>query len=205
MDTGTVTATEPGRETQPGRQTQTGRETQPSRQTQPGAETGTAADTEIGPPPDSTGTAALFPGMNPLRYADVARFLIVNPVARRRLAEADRRLGYSVLDRLEAAEDDYSEAAQVAFMLTCVALAEWAAAELGVQVRAAAGPSFGGKPLAAFCGALPFEDAVWMTAELARCMEEFFATEHQDVVTHSFVRVGAEQLAEIQEELDVRR
>ncbi|WP_371476515.1 ACP S-malonyltransferase [Kitasatospora sp. NBC_00315] len=150
-----------------------------------------------------TGTAALFPGMNPVKYADLARFLIVNPVARRRLSEADRRLGHSVLDGLESAEDDYSEDAQVAFMLTCVALAEWAVAELGLEVTAGVGPSFGGKPLAVFCGSLPFEDAVWMTAELSHCMDEFFATECHDVVTHSFVRVDGEQLAEIQDELDV--
>nr|WSY54842.1 ACP S-malonyltransferase [Streptomyces sp. NBC_00886] len=147
-------------------------------------------------------TAALFPGMNPVRHADVARFMVVNPVARRLLAEADRRLGHSVLDGLESAEGDYSAPAQVAFMVSCVALAEWARTELGVEPTAAVGPSFGAKPLAAFCGSLPFEDAVWMTAELARCTDEFFATECQDVVTHSFVRITAAQLVEIQAELD---
>ncbi|MGQ4416099.1 ACP S-malonyltransferase [Streptomyces sp. SAS_269] len=151
---------------------------------------------------ERTGTAAVFPGMNPVRYADLARFLVVNPVARRLLAEADHRLGHSVLDGLESAEGDYSEHAQVAFMVTCVALAEWARTELGVEADAVAGPSFGGKPLTAFSGSLPFEDAVWMTAELARCMDEFFATQCQDVVTHSFVRITAGQLEEIRTELD---
>lgn len=147
-------------------------------------------------------TAALFPGMNPVGHADLARFLVVNPVARRLLAEADRRLGRSVLDGLEGARGDYSEDAQVAFMVTCVALAEWARTELGVEARAAVGPSFGGKPLSVFCGSLPFEDAVWMTAALARCTDEFFATEYRDVVTHSFVRISAGQLEEILAELD---
>ncbi|WP_460106066.1 ACP S-malonyltransferase [Streptomyces sp. YKOK-J1] len=151
---------------------------------------------------ERTGTAVVFPGMNPVRYADLARFLVVNPVARRLLAEADHRLGHSVLDGLEHAEGDYSEHAQVAFMVTCVALAEWARTELGVEADAAVGPSFGGKPLTAFSGSLPFGDAVWMTAELARCMDEFFATQCQDVVTHSFVRITAGQLEEIRTELD---
>ncbi|MGW0286099.1 ACP S-malonyltransferase [Streptomyces sp. NPDC003236] len=151
---------------------------------------------------ERTGTAVVFPGMNPVRYADLARFLVVNPVARRLLAEADHRLGHSVLDGLEHAEGDYSEHAQVAFMVTCVALAEWARTELGVEADAAVGPSFGGKPLTAFSGSLPFGDAVWMTAELARCMDEFFANQCQDVVTHSFVRITAGQLEEIRTELD---
>ncbi|NKZ08314.1 ACP S-malonyltransferase [Actinomadura latina] len=150
------------------------------------------------------GTAVLFPGMGPTRYADVARFMVVNPVARGLLARADRRLGHSVLDELEAAEGDYSESAQVAFMVACVALAEWARTEHGAEASACVGPSFGGKPLSVFCGSLPFEDAVWMTAALAGCMARFFATECRDVVTHSFVRVSGEQLAEILGDLDAR-
>src|SRR4051794_21521420 len=134
-------------------------------------------------------TAVLFPGMGPVPFAEVSRFMLVHPAARRLLARADRRLGYPVVDRLETAEGDYSEAAQVAFMVNCLALAEWARDELGVEAVAGVGPSFGVKALAAFSGALPFEDAVWMVAALARCMDEFFATECRDIVTHSFVRV----------------
>jgi [acyl-carrier-protein] S-malonyltransferase len=142
--------------------------------------------------------------MGPTRFADVGKFLLTNPVAGRLVAAADARLGYPLLDRFADAEGDYSEYAQVGFMVSCLALAQWAGDELGVRPEVCAGPSFGGKPLAAFVGSLPFAEAVWMTARLARCMAEFFATEHRDVVTQSFVRTPARQLGEVLAELDRR-
>lgn len=151
-----------------------------------------------------SGTAVVFPGMSPVQFSDLGRFLLINPAARRLVAAADRRLGYRLTDSFRDAGGDYSEYAQVSFMVSCLALAEWAQTELGVEAEACAGPSFGEKPLAAYVGALPFEDAVWMTARLARCMEEYFATEHRDVVTHSFVRVPAERRDEILAELAER-
>jgi malonyl CoA-acyl carrier protein transacylase len=150
------------------------------------------------------GTALAFPGMSPSRYADLGRFLLVNPFARRLVRAADERLGYPLLDRFRDADGDYSEYAQVAFLVTCLALAEWAGAELGVRPDVCTGPSFGEKPLAAYAGCLPLPDAVGMTAALARCMAEFFATEHTDVVTHSFVRTPGERLAELLAELEGR-
>src|SRR5262245_22818796 len=150
------------------------------------------------------GTAIVFPGMGPVRFADLGKFLLINPIARRLVAVADARLGYSLVDRLRETDGDYSEYAQVAFMVSCVALAEWAQDELGVKPDLCAGPSFGEDLLTAFAGCLPFPDAVWMTARLARCTAEFFRTEHSDVVTFSFVRTPADGLAEALAELDER-
>ena len=45
-------------------------------------------------------------------------------------------------------------------------------------------------------------DAVWMTAQLARCMDEYFAEEHTDVVTLSFTRTPEDKLREVLRELD---
>ena len=150
---------------------------------------------------DRTGTAFVFPGMSPIRFADVGKFLLIDSRARRLVAGADERLGYSLVDRLRTTEGDYTEYSQVAFLVTCLALAEWAERELGVEPEVCAGPSFGEKPLAAYTGALSFSDAVWMTARLARCLEEYFATAHRDVVTHSFARTPEPQLAEVLAEL----
>lgn len=141
-------------------------------------------------------TAMVFPGMAPIRFADIGKFLILNPVARDLVAEADDRLGYSLLNRMRENDSAYSEYAQVGFFVSCVALARWAERELGVEPTVATGPSFGEKPLTAYVDALPFADAVWLTAGMARCLEEYFATEHTDVVTHSFVRVPRETVAE---------
>jgi len=136
--------------------------------------------------PPNEGTAVVFPGMGPTKFADLGRLMLLNPHARRLSAAADARLGYVLADRFAAAEGDYSEYAQVSFFVVCLALAEWAKDELGIEPVACAGPSFGEKPAAVHVGSLSFEDGVWMTARIARCLEEYFAVEHQDVVTHSF-------------------
>jgi [acyl-carrier-protein] S-malonyltransferase len=142
-------------------------------------------------------TAMVFPGMGPARYADSARFMVINPVARRLFAAADRALGWRVADRYRDSGADYSVAAQVAFLVNCLALAEWARDTLGVEADFCAGPSFGLKAATAFSGALPFEETVRMTAALARCTEDYFATEHTDVVTCSFVRTPEADLRKI--------
>jgi [acyl-carrier-protein] S-malonyltransferase len=139
-------------------------------------------------------TAMVFPGMAPVRFADIGKFLILDPVARELVAEADDRLGYSLLNRMREDDADYTEYAQVGFFVACVALARWAERELGVEPTVVTGPSFGEKPLAAYVGSLSFADAVSLTAGMARCLVEYFAREHRDVVTHSFVRVPRETL-----------
>jgi malonyl CoA-acyl carrier protein transacylase len=151
----------------------------------------------------ATRTAVVFPGMGPTRFAEVGKFLLISPVARQ-LVAADARLGYSLMDRFRADEGDYSEYAQVGFFVACLALARWAEDELGVRPDVCVGPSFGEKPATVYAGSLSFADAVWLTARLARCLEEYFATERQDVVTHSFVRVPGDGLREVLAELSAR-
>ena len=150
------------------------------------------------------GTAMVFPGMGPCHFADIGKFMLINPFARTLVAQASARLGYSLIERFRDAEGDYSEYAQVAFMVTCLAAAQWAEHELGVAAEVCTGPSFGGKPAAAYARSLPVEDAVWMTARLARCMDEFFAREYRDAVTHSFLRTPGDRLLAILAELEGR-
>ncbi|MBB6351437.1 ACP S-malonyltransferase [Nonomuraea muscovyensis] len=149
-------------------------------------------------------TAIVFPGMGPTRYGEAAAFMRDDPVARELFARAADALGYPLAERFTASEDDYSEAAQVAFLVNCLALAAWAERELGVRADLCAGPSFGGKAAAAYSGAVDFETAVRMTAEIARRTEEYFAVAHPGIVTHSFVRVAEPRLTEILDELDRR-
>jgi [acyl-carrier-protein] S-malonyltransferase len=149
-------------------------------------------------------TAMVFPGMGPTRFPDLGRFLLLNAFTRELLPAADEALGYSLFDRFRESGEDYSEAAQVAFMVACTALARWAQAELDAEPVVCTGPSFGEKPLIGFCGALDFPDAVRMTAGLARCTAEYFAVEHRDVVTQSFVRAPEEGLRELLAGMDER-
>ena len=149
-------------------------------------------------------SALVFPGMGPTRFSDTGRFMVANPVARRLLRRASEVLGYDVTARFADAGDDgddYSEAAQVAFFVVCLALAEWARDELGITPGIAAGPSFGAKTVTAFTGALSFEDGVRLTAALATTIKEYIATEHADVVTVSCVRASMDRLGPILAEL----
>jgi [acyl-carrier-protein] S-malonyltransferase len=148
------------------------------------------------------GAAIVFPGMGPSRFADASKFMLINAFARRLVARADKVLGYSLVDRYREADGDYSEYAQVAFLVNCLALAQWAEETLDARPGFLAGPSFGGKAAAVHSGALSFDDAVWMTAQWARCLDDYFATEHRDVVTHSFIRTPQEQLAQVLAEMD---
>lgn len=142
-------------------------------------------------------TALVFPGMGPSSFEAVGKFLVLDPFARRRIAEADKALGYSLLDRFYAAGSDYSEPTQVAFLVNSMALADRVAAEDGLRPDFCTGPSFGQKAATAYVGAADFGDVVRLTAELARCEEEYFATEYSDVVTQSCVRVPEEKLTEL--------
>ncbi|MFD9909380.1 ACP S-malonyltransferase [Streptomyces sp. NPDC059063] len=154
-------------------------------------------------------SAIVFPGIGPTPFADLARFLVVHPVARRFVAEADRALGYSLIDRCretEARSDQgaFPEPMRLAFLVSYLALAEYAVTEHEVEPVACAGASFGGIPAAVRSGALPFSEAVTMAAAWGRRVDAYFAREHGDIVAQSFARVPPERLAEIRAELDAR-
>ncbi|WP_424217626.1 ACP S-malonyltransferase (plasmid) [Streptomyces sp. BI20] len=147
-------------------------------------------------------TALAFPGMGPVPFAEVGRFMVANRYARELVAEADEALGHSLVDAFREAEGDYSEAAQVAFLINCLAAARWARDHLDVDPDLVTGASFGEKAVLAHTGSLGVADTVLLTAGIARCLEEYFAEEHRDIVTLSFVRAPDEGLAELRAELD---
>lgn len=151
-----------------------------------------------------TGTAAIFPGIGPSTFKDVAKFMVINPAARSLVEQADEVLGYSLVDSYREAEGEYSDVARVAFLINCLALAAWSEEEYGIQPEFCAGPSFGGTPAAVYSGALSLSDAVWLTAEWGRCLREYFAREYQDVVTQSVARTSEEKIQEVLAELDER-
>ncbi|NJP66745.1 ACP S-malonyltransferase [Streptomyces sp. ventii] len=142
--------------------------------------------------------------MGPHQYSDVARFMLVDRHARELCRTADDVLGYRLTDRYRDSDDPYSEYAQVAFLVNCLALARLAEEQHGVDPIACTGASFGEKTVAAYTGALTVADAIDMTARTARCVAEYFRTAHQDVVTHSFLRTPKARLAELLAELDGR-
>ncbi|MGW7256836.1 ACP S-malonyltransferase [Streptomyces sp. NPDC054834] len=150
-----------------------------------------------------TKTALVFPGMGPAPFAEVGKFMLVNPFARKLVAEADDALGHSLFRVFREAEGDYSVPAQVAFFVNCLALAQWAEAEFGLDPSYVIGPSFGGKATAVRSGALSFADGVRLTERFAHCLDAFFAEEYpEEVATQSFARTPRDRLDEILAELD---
>ncbi|NLU81022.1 ACP S-malonyltransferase [Micromonospora sp. HNM0581] len=147
-------------------------------------------------------SAIVFPGMGPCDFTDVAKFMLVDRDARELLATASGALDYDLFARYRDSDSDYSEYAQVAFLVNCVALARWAERRVDLRPDLVAGPSFGGKAAAVYSGALDFAEAVRMTARLSRIETEYFAAEQRGVVTMSFVRTPQDRLREILAELD---
>ena len=141
--------------------------------------------------------AVVFPGMGPSKFADVGRFMTVSPFARRRLAEADAALGYSLLEELRSGPDEYSAAQQIAFLVNSVAMADWMEKSLDFRPDVCVGSSFGERAAVAYSGAMPFADVVRLTAELARCELEYFQEEHRDLVSQLVVRTPSERLADV--------
>ncbi|MET0235081.1 MAG: ACP S-malonyltransferase [Kibdelosporangium sp.] len=150
---------------------------------------------------NTSATAMVFPGMGPSRFEDMAKFMLINQFSRKLLAEADKVLGYSLFDAYRDGQGEYNEHAQVAFVVNCLAFAQWAEDTIGVQPDLITGPSFGGRASAAYSGSVSFAEVVWLTSKLAKVMDEYFATEHPDIVTHSFVRTPVPELAKIRDEL----
>lgn len=142
-------------------------------------------------------TGIVFPGMGPAGYAELGKFMATDPGARRLRRTADEVLGYSLMDRYRDAGADYSEYSQVAFLICCLALSEHADELAGSKPLACAGPSFGAKTAIAYSGALSFGETVLLTARLARCEEEYFLTEYQDVITQSVARTPWPALRDI--------
>lgn len=143
--------------------------------------------------------------MGPSGYADLGKFIVSNPYARRLRRTADEVLGYSLMDRYRESGADYSEYSQVAFLISCLALIEQAGDELDGEPVACAGPSFGAKTAVAYAGVLSCAETILLTARLARCEEEYFRSAHRDVVTQSVARTPEDVLQEILDAMTGRR
>jgi [acyl-carrier-protein] S-malonyltransferase len=141
--------------------------------------------------------AIVFPGMGPTGYAELAKFMMVSPQARRLREVADSVLDYRLMDEYRRVGEGYSEVSQVAFLISCFALADWAREELGLAPDLCSGASFGEKVAVAYAGALTFSDTVRLTVRLARAEEAYFRLEHRDVVTQSVARTPEQSLREI--------
>jgi [acyl-carrier-protein] S-malonyltransferase len=155
-------------------------------------------------PPAGGGTAIVFPGMAASSYADIGRFMVLDRYVRPRVRAADLALGESLLAGFRAEAQDFGPFAQVAFLVNSLALADRAAAELGMVPDVCVGPSFGQRAATVYTGALSFAEAVCLTVELARCEADYFASLPEDLVTQCFVRVPPEVVSSLLDSLSAR-
>ncbi|MFG1646564.1 ACP S-malonyltransferase [Amycolatopsis sp. NPDC049252] len=137
---------------------------------------------------DNPADAVLFPGMGPARAAELGRFLVVDPRARRLLGVAERALGRSLLDPLAREGEEYTEHTQIAFVLASLALAERAEAEHGLTPVAVGGASFGQRAAVGRGGALALDELVRLVDAVARVERAYFTTAHQDLVSQFVYR-----------------
>ncbi|GAA2778320.1 ACP S-malonyltransferase [Crossiella cryophila] len=141
--------------------------------------------------------AVVFPGLTGTTFAALGRFLVHDRHARPLVRLADAVLGGSLLTELRDSTDDYSPAAQVAALVSGLALVERVDATLSGPPALIAGPSFGVRALAVHSGAIEVAEGIRLAAAMARREQEYFRTEHSDVLTHTVVRVPADGLAEL--------
>lgn len=154
--------------------------------------------------PEAARTAVVFPGMGKFDFGSAGRFLALDRYARARLRVADEVLGCSVLERFDTQDTAYSEYAQLAFVIASLAAADRVEDRHGMRPDVCVGVSFGQKAAVAYTGSLDFADAVRLTVELARCEQEYFATEYADVVTHAVYRVPDEPFHDLLGEMRAR-
>src|SRR5690606_19677495 len=69
-----------------------------------------------------SGVAFVFPGMGPAGTGEAVAFMRGDPVAGELAGRASDTLGYDVAERFAEGDHDYSEAAQVVFLVNCLAL-----------------------------------------------------------------------------------
>ncbi|MFJ1766969.1 ACP S-malonyltransferase [Amycolatopsis sp. NPDC088138] len=154
---------------------------------------------------DNPADAVLFPGMGPARAAELGRFLVVDPRARRLLGVAERALGRSLLDPLAREGEEYTEHTQIAFVLASLALAERAEAEHGLTPVAVGGASFGQRAAVVRGGALALDDLVRLVDAVARVERSYFTTAHQDLVSQFVYRTPEPALGELLDGIDHER
>ncbi|WP_141584375.1 ACP S-malonyltransferase [Actinomadura sp. WMMA1423] len=144
--------------------------------------------------------AVVFPGMAPSNFDAVGAFMTRSPYARRRLAEASEVLGYDLLEEFRASTADYSEAAQLAFVVNSLALADWAADHAGLRPSVCVGPSFGGMAATAYSRSLDYPDLIRLAALSARRELAYFTADPRRIVTHFFFRTPPERFERLMAE-----
>ncbi len=143
-------------------------------------------------------SAVLFPGLAPAGYAAIGDFLTADSAGRRRVAEADDVLGYSLLEEFRVGGLGDWPAADCAYLACLAALADHLPPE---PPLVCAGLSFGGFGAAVYSGGLDYIDAVRLVADSAVEQTRHLAGWSEPAGCLFFYRIDHEAVTTIVDEL----
>lgn len=144
--------------------------------------------------------AVFFPGLVPTGFGPVARFVTESEYARRRFAEADEVLGYSLADAYRDASIHDWEVFQSAFLALTLALADWAECHEGMSPAVCGGQSFGGIVSAVYCGSLSYADALRLVRASSQVEQDYFESLAEPVGCYFFTNIPREKVIRLVDE-----
>jgi [acyl-carrier-protein] S-malonyltransferase len=141
----------------------------------------------------------VFPGLAPSNFTSVGHYMTRDPSAMRWLARAADILGFSLVARLRTGGPESAVHEQLAFLVNCLALADWAVRELGMRADVCVPGSFGQLAAACFVGSLSYEQTLDLTLRSAKAEQEYFFT-HPGLATQFFCSVTTPNLERLLED-----
>ncbi|MER7402470.1 ACP S-malonyltransferase [Streptomyces sp. NPDC000070] len=133
--------------------------------------------------------ALFFPGLIPTRYDTISEFVATNEQARKRFAEADDVLGYSLVEAYRDAAIYDWEVYEAGFMALSLALADWAEENLDGTPAVCGGQSFGAFMAAVRAGALSYAEGLRLLQRSVVVERDYFESLTEPLGCHFFYRL----------------
>jgi [acyl-carrier-protein] S-malonyltransferase len=148
--------------------------------------------------------ALFFPGLIPTRYDTISEFVATNEQARRRFAEADEVLGYSLIGAYRDAAIYDWEVYEAGFMALSLGLADWAEENLGGRPTVCGGQSFGAFMAAVRAGALSYAEGLQLVQRSVVVERDYFDSLAEPLGCHFFYRLPYDTVAALIKEFEAR-
>lgn len=140
----------------------------------------------------------ILPGLAPSYYSEVKDFVERNPYAVQRFQEAQKILGFSLLDAFKEATVHDNSVMECAYFVNTIALLDNALENDSFQPDVVISPSFGGMAAAVYLDSLAFDKALILTHESALISAHWFEQmeEHHTIFIYNLSVKDSEQIIE---------
>ncbi|MEK2476782.1 ACP S-malonyltransferase [Streptomyces noursei] len=145
-----------------------------------------------------------FPGLVPSRYDAIRDFITASTHGKRRFAQADEVLGYSLAEAYREASIYDWEVYESGFMALTLALADWAEERWGARPALCGGQSFGSFMAAVRSGALTYQEALLLVRRSVVVETDYFTSLETPLGCHFFYRLSHETVGALVEEFRSR-